>query len=102
MPLHTVTSILCNMHVWRLGGLVTPGLPLHHWLVLQAQILKDSAGLLHDSRSSVVRASTAKVRGLVFDPQWLRMSSVCFYPDLPPVTYHQFLPPVVNQYSYKD
>ena len=29
-------------------------------------------------------------------------SSVCFYPDLPPVAYHQFLPPVaVNQYSHK-
>ena len=30
-------------------------------------------------------------------------SSVCFYPDLPPVAYHQFLlPVVVDQYSYKN
>ena len=40
------------------------------------------------SRSSVVRASTAKVGGLGFDSQWLYpciFSSACFYPDLPPV-----------------
>ena len=30
-----------------------------------------------------------------FDSQWLPMPSGCFYPDLPPVAYHQFLPPVV-------
>ena len=42
-------------------------------LVLQAQILKEGAGLLQCSRSSVVRASTAKVRGLGFDSQWLPM-----------------------------
>ena len=99
MPLQTVTIILCNM-LLAFWWFSYPGLPLHHWLVLQAQILKESAGSLHGSCSSVVRALTAKVRGLVLDPQWLRMPSVCFYPDLPPVAYHQFLPPVVT--SYKD
>ena len=71
------------------------------WLVFQTQILKKGAGLLQGSRNSVIRASTAKVGDLDFD--WLPMhfSSVCFYPDLPPVAYHQFLTPVVvNQYSY--
>ena len=49
------------------------------------------------SRSSVVRASTAKVGGLGFDSQWLPkfFPSVCFYSDLPPVAYQQFLLPVV-------
>ena len=28
--------------------------------------------------------------------------SVCFYADLLPVAYQQFLPPVVDQYSYKN
>ena len=51
MPLHAVTIIL---HVWHLGGFSYPGLPLHHWLV---QILKESAGLLHGSRSSVAMQS---------------------------------------------
>ena len=42
--------------------------------------------MLQGSRSSVVRASTAKVGGLGFDSQWLPIfSSVCFYPDIPPV-----------------
>ena len=72
-------------------------LPLHHWLMLlvhQAQILNGDAGLLQGSRSSVVRASTAKVGGLGFDSQWLPkfFPSVC---DLPPVAYQQFLLPVV-------
>ena len=61
--------------------------------VVQAQILRESAGLLQGSRSSVVRASTAKVGGLGFDSQWLPFPSVCFYPNLLPVAYHQFLPP---------
>ena len=39
--------------------------------VLQAQILRESAGLLQGSRSSVVRVLTAKVGGLGFDSQWL-------------------------------
>ena len=56
--------------------------------------------------SSVVSVSTAKVGGLGFDSQWLYpciFSSVCFYPDLPPVASLQFLlPVVVNQYSYKN
>ena len=73
-------------------------------IVLQAQILKEGAGLLRGSRSSVVRVSTAKVGGLGYDSQWLPMHfssvHVCFYPDLPPVAYHQLLPPVIaNQYS---
>ena len=63
----------------------------YHWwliyLVFQAEILRESAGLLQGSRSSVVRASTAKVGGLEFDSQF---PSVCFYPDLPP-PYHQLL-----------
>ena len=42
-------------------------------LVLQAQILKKGAGLQYGSRSSVVRASTAKDGGLGFDSQWLPM-----------------------------
>ena len=71
-----------------------------HWLmslVHQAQILNGDAGLLQGSRSSVVRASTAKVGGLGFDSQWLPkfFPSVCFYSDLPPVAYQQFLLPVV-------
>ena len=71
-------------------------------LILQAQILKEGAGLLQGSRSSVVRASTAKVGDLGLDSQWLPMHG-CFYPDLPPVAYHQLLPQVVvNQYSYKN
>ena len=79
---------------------VYPDLPLHHWLMLlvyQAQILNGDAGLLQGSRSSVVRASTAKVGGLGFDSQWLPkfFPSVCFYSDLPPVVYQQFLLPVV-------
>ena len=55
------------------------------------------AGLLQGSRSSMVRASTAKVGGLGFDSQWLPkfFPSVCFYSDLPPVVYQQFLLPVV-------
>ena len=66
-------------------------------LVHQAQILNGDAGLLQGSRSSVVRASTAKVGGLGFDSQWLPkfFPSVCFYSDLPPVAYQQFLLPVV-------
>ena len=66
-------------------------------LVHQAQILNGDAGLLQGSRSSVVRASTAKVGGLGFDSQWLPkfFPSVCFYSDLPPVVYQQFLLPVV-------
>ena len=55
--------------------------------------------LLQGSHSSVVRASTAKVGGLGFDSQWLPMHSVCFYPDLSPVAYHQFLPPVVGNHK---
>ena len=45
----------------------------------------------------VYRASTAKVGGLGFDSQWLPkfFPSVCFYSDLPPVVYQQFLLPVV-------
>ena len=39
----------------------------------KAQILKEGAGLLQGSHSSVVRASTAKVEGLGFDSQWLLM-----------------------------
>ena len=82
---------------WRFNY---PDLPLHHWLMLlvhQAQILNGDAGLLQGSRSSVVRASTAKVGGLGFDSQWLPkfFPSVCFYSDLPPVVYQQFLLPVV-------
>ena len=77
-----------------------PDLPLHHWLmslVHQAQILNGDSGLLQGSRSSVVRAPTAKVGGLGFDSQWLPkfFPSVCFYSDLPPVAYKQFLLPVV-------
>ena len=66
-------------------------------LVHQAQILNGDAGLLQGSRSSVVRASTAKVGGLGFDSQWLPkfFPSVCLYSDLPPVAYQQFLLPVV-------
>ena len=66
-------------------------------LVHQAQILNGDAGLLQGSRSSVVRASTAKVGGLGFDSQWLPkvFPSVRFYSDLPPVAYQQFLLPVV-------
>ena len=66
-------------------------------LVHQAQVLNGDAGLLRGSRSSVVRASTAKVGGLGFDSQWLPkfFPSVCFYSDLPPVAYQQFLLPVV-------
>ena len=64
--------------------------------------MKKGAGLLQGSRSSVVRASTAKVGGLGFDSQWLPMHFF-FNPDLPPVAYHQFLlPVVVDQYSYKN
>ena len=65
--------------------------------VHQAQILNGDAGLLQGSRNSVVRASTAKVGGLGFDSQWLPkfFPSVCFYSDLPPVAYQQFLLPVV-------
>ena len=48
--------------------------------------------MLQGSRSSVVRALTAKVGGLGFDSQWLPKH---FYPDLPPVAYHQLLPTVV-------
>ena len=68
-----------NNHVFTNVGYLAswwfsyPGLPLHHWLVLQAQILREGAGLLQGSRSSVVRASTAKVGGLGFDSQWLPM-----------------------------
>ena len=66
---------------------------------------KKGAGLLQGSRSSVVRASTAKVGGLGFDSQWLLMHFFFIYPDLPPVAclYHQFLLlVVVDQYSYKN
>ena len=42
-------------------------------LVLQAQILKEGAGLLQGSRGSVVRALTAKVEDLGFDSQRLPM-----------------------------
>ena len=46
----------------------------HIHIVLQAQILRESAGLLQGSHSSVVRASsTAEVGGLRFDSQWLPM-----------------------------
>ena len=41
-----------------------------HVKTLHQQIPSHS-GLLQGSRSSVVRASTAKVGGLGFDPQWL-------------------------------
>ena len=53
--------------------------------------------MLQGSHSSVVRASTANVGGLGFDSQGLPkfFPSVCFYSDLPPVAYQQFLLPVV-------
>ena len=73
-------------------------------LVHQAQILNGDTGLLQGSRSSVVRASTAKFGGLGFDTQWLPkfFPSVCFYSDLPPCS---CLPTVLttsccNQNSY--
>ena len=71
-------------------------------LVHQAQILNGDAGLLQGSRSSVVRASTAKVGGLGFDSQWL----IKFFP-VSILTYHQVLPTVLttsccNQNSYKN
>ena len=55
------------------------------------------AGLLQGSRSLMVRASTAKVGGLGFNPKWLprHFFSVCFCADLPPVACHQLLPPAV-------
>ena len=55
-------------------------------LVHQAQILNGDAGLLRGSRSSVVRASTAKVGGLGFDSQWLPK----FFPSAI-LIYHQLL-----------
>ena len=39
------------------------------WLVLQLLILRKSSGLLWGSRSSVVRALTGRVGGLVSNPQ---------------------------------
>ena len=41
--------------------------------VPQALILRESAGLLQGSHSSVARALTANVGGRGFDPQWLPM-----------------------------
>ena len=51
------------------------------------------AGLLQGSRSSVVRALTAKVGGLGFNSQWLPMHFS--FGMFPPDAYHQLLPPVV-------
>ena len=48
-----------------------PTMSIRYVLVLRAQILKEGAGLLQGSRSSVIRVSTAKVGGLGFDSQWL-------------------------------
>ena len=62
-------------------------------------MLRVSAGLLQGSRSSVVRASTAKVGGLGFDSQWLpkhffsQFVSMLIYHHL---VYQQFLPPVIS------
>ena len=61
-------------------------------LVHQAQILNGDAGLLQGSRSSVVRASTAKVGGLGFDSQWLPKFFLQYVSIL---IYQQFLLPVV-------
>ena len=69
---HVFTNVGCLASWW----FSYPGLPLHHWLiqlVLQAQILKEGAGLLQGSHNSVVRAPTAKVGGLGFNSQWLPM-----------------------------
>ena len=72
-----------------------------HYTQACTQILRTSmyAHTTHKRacRSSVVRASTAKVGGLGFDSQWLPkfFPSVCFYSDLSPVAYQQFLLPVV-------
>ena len=86
---HVFTSVGCLASWW----FSYPGLPLHHWLVLQAQILGKSAGLRQGSRRSVVRASTAKVGGLGFDSQWLPMHfSVQFVSTtscLPTSSYHR-------------
>ena len=62
-----------------------------HWLmslVHQAQILNGDAGLLQGSRSSVVRALTAKVGGLGFDSQWLHNFFLQYVSIL---IYHQLL-----------
>ena len=68
---------------------------------IQAQILRENAELLQGSRSSVVRALTAKVRGLGSDSQWLPMDFSLQYVSI--LIYHLFLPSVVdNQYSYKN
>ena len=84
-----IKIIMClpMLGVWRLGGLTS--LPLHHWLVLQAKILKEASGLLQGSRSSVVRASTAKVGGLGFDSQWLAHAFFLWYVSI--LFYHQLL-----------
>ena len=75
-------------------------------VIHQAQILNGDAGLLQGSRSSVVRASTAKVGGHGFDFQWLPkfFPSVCFYSDLPPVAYQHaaLTTSCYNQNSYKN
>ena len=74
-------------------------------LVHQAQILNGDAGLLQDSRSSVVRASTAKVGGLGFDSQWLpkffpfSMFLFCFTTSCLPTV---LTTSCCNQNSYKN
>ena len=68
---------------------------IHGWLV---QILRESAGLLQGSRSSVVRASTGKVGGLGFNSKWLPMhfslqfvSILIYHQLLTTSSYHQLL-----------
>ena len=55
----------------------------------EVHICKYSHGLLRGSCSSEVRASTAKVGGLGFDPQWLPMHF--FLQDVSMLIYHQLL-----------
>ena len=84
--------------VWHLGIFLPR--PSSSLVNFQAQMLKESAGLLKGSRNSVIRASTAKVGGLGFDPQWLPIHFSLQYVSI--LIYHQLLPPVVvNQYSYE-
>ena len=76
--------------------------------VLQAQILNEGAGLLGYCRVVVAQWSERRqlrsgALGSIPSGYPCIFYSVCFYPDLPPVAYHQFLPPVVvYQYSYKN
>ena len=100
---YIVTKILMclpMLGVWRLGGLVTPAFPffkLKYWRRVLS-CCRVVIALWSERRRLRSEALDSIPSGYpcIF-------SSVCFYPDLPPVPYHQFSPPVVvNQYSYKN